>query len=502
MVRQVIETEYPAHYLGAVPIFLSTEAGATLDDFCRTNAALLNAYCQRDTAKFLYEAEDVIKQLGHTRPLLVLHTEGGVAKVCKSTPLTCIHSDQVANYLTLAQIGKLCGEKEIVALDMGGSGMKACLLEGNNYIYNRTPAIDDIPLKTPILEFAPLAKGGHCVAEVNNNAIRLGVETLEPACYGARGDKPTVTDACVTLGLIARNDLNSVKAMNTEKARQVITDALARPLGISPEEAARMVLSEVKAAAVLLLKALVENKEVNMEHVTLFCLGGMSGIFCCDVAQQLGISRIYCPPMSWAFSALGCIFAPVLHSYEMCAKKVIRGSASPKDRDWFNGIVQGLENIACRDMMGEGFSADKLSFVLELEATTNSSQGVIEAPRVLETEGNMVSLFESFAKELRQSAPIDELAIELFRLRTAGPMNPYQFSTHESANKDPQKAFREEIDIYMDNALRKVAVYRREMLECGNVVTGPALIQSQGDTVFVPSGKAYSVDAFLGGVIE
>ncbi len=40
-----------------------------------------------------------------------------------------------------------------------------------------------------------------------------------------------------------------------------------------------------------------------------------------------------------------------------------------------------------------------------------------------------------------------------------------------------------------------------EKLSCGNVVSGPAIIESSNTTVVLPPGAAYTVDKYLNGLI-
>lgn len=44
-VKELIESDYPRHYLGAVPVFISSDFGSEQDDLERTNRCLLNVYC-------------------------------------------------------------------------------------------------------------------------------------------------------------------------------------------------------------------------------------------------------------------------------------------------------------------------------------------------------------------------------------------------------------------------------------------------------------------------
>ncbi len=80
-VRQIITESYPKHYLGAVPLLLSSQVTPYPDDAKRTAAAVLNAYFHRGLAQSLYRAEDSLRANGYTRPLLIVGADGGVTRV-------------------------------------------------------------------------------------------------------------------------------------------------------------------------------------------------------------------------------------------------------------------------------------------------------------------------------------------------------------------------------------------------------------------------------------
>ncbi|MBA7632400.1 Acetophenone carboxylase alpha subunit [subsurface metagenome] len=82
-IRQIADDDYPKHYLGAVPLMLSSEVSTADDDASRTNVALLNAYFHPDMVRFLYKAEDDVRNIGYRKPLLVVHSDSGVTRVAE-----------------------------------------------------------------------------------------------------------------------------------------------------------------------------------------------------------------------------------------------------------------------------------------------------------------------------------------------------------------------------------------------------------------------------------
>ena len=59
-VAEVIESQYPDHYLGAVPVLMGSEMAQVHDDATRTHCSLINAYTHTRLASSLFQAEDML----------------------------------------------------------------------------------------------------------------------------------------------------------------------------------------------------------------------------------------------------------------------------------------------------------------------------------------------------------------------------------------------------------------------------------------------------------
>ena len=84
-VKKAVESRYPDHYLGAVPVLLGSEMAQVDDDVTRAHCAIINAYVHTRLADSLFRAEDLLRyDEGWERALLVGHINGGVARVGKT----------------------------------------------------------------------------------------------------------------------------------------------------------------------------------------------------------------------------------------------------------------------------------------------------------------------------------------------------------------------------------------------------------------------------------
>jgi N-methylhydantoinase A len=95
MVKRWIESDYPRHYLGAVPVLISTDYSSEPDDFLRTSVSLLNAYIWFNVDRFLRRVETLLRQQGYKHGLLVELADGDVVDIPKVTPLKTYVSDQI-----------------------------------------------------------------------------------------------------------------------------------------------------------------------------------------------------------------------------------------------------------------------------------------------------------------------------------------------------------------------------------------------------------------------
>jgi N-methylhydantoinase A/oxoprolinase/acetone carboxylase beta subunit len=92
--QEIMRSDYPRHYLGAVPVLLASDFSREQDDLARTNICLLNAYTWFSLDQTLRRIEAVLRQHNYRRSLLVAQTDGPAVPIPKVTPLKTCGTDQ------------------------------------------------------------------------------------------------------------------------------------------------------------------------------------------------------------------------------------------------------------------------------------------------------------------------------------------------------------------------------------------------------------------------
>jgi N-methylhydantoinase A/acetophenone carboxylase len=507
-VREIAEDDYPKHYLGAVPLLLSGEVSSSSDEASRTNIALLNAYFHPDMVRFLYKSEDEVRKQGYRKPLLVVHADGGVARVAKTTAIMTHNSGPSAGVLGTAYMSRLYQLPCVASMDIGGTSTDISLVINSRHGYKREAVLEGIPVKMPVIEVYPAAAGGGSIARpTKEKRIQVGPDSAGampgPACYGLGGTEATSTDACVVLGYIDPDYfLGGKRKLDAGLAREVITGNLARPLGISVETCGRLVTEAMEDICAEDISNLIKAGGYNPADFVLFSFGGAGGLYCGGIADKVGIPRIYCFRFSSVFSAFGSSCADVLHTYESLARLSLKRDGKPSPIKEFNKMVKGLTDSVLKDMRGEGFPPEKVSLSLELEAAAGDNAAVLASPVILlDGPPDVGKILDAFAGQ-NNSGRTDELSIHLFRLRATSPAAHPELASHQFAGKGPEKALKGHRDVYWKDSFTRTPIYEQSNLESGNVVTGPAIIESEDTTVLIPQDKKYTVDNFLNGVIE
>ena len=239
----------------------------------------------------------------------------------------------------------------------------------------------------------------------------------------------------------------------------------------------------------------------NPADFVLFSFGGAGSLYCSGIADKVGIPKIYCFRFSSVFSAFGSSCADVLHTYEALSRLSLKRDGTPAQVQGFNKVVKGLMNSVLRDMRGEGFPPEKVAFSLELEVESGKTTAVFESPvTLLEGPQDINKIIDAFAAS--GNTAVNELKVHLFRLRATSPAAHPELATHDFAGKSPEKALKGHRQVYWKDGFARTAIYGQSRLQCGNVVTGPAVIESDDTTILIPKGKKYSVDNLLNGIIE
>ena len=523
-IKEIIEEEYHGAYLGAMPVFLSSEIAPRIYEYPRTMMAILNAYLHQSMYEELSGISDELRERKYLRPMMMIHNTGGMAGVLRTSAVNTYNGGPVAGLMGSAYVGRLYGFRNVVTTDMGGTSFDIGMVaEGSPRFYQFMPVIDRWLVDTTIVDTHSIGAGGGSIARVNEliaNRVEVGPESAGsmpgPACYNQGGTEPTVTDADVVLGYI-NPDYFHGGAIKLEKSRaeRAIRDKIAAPLGMSVEEAAWMIKKIVDGNMGQAIWRETVLKGFDPREFILFGFGGAGPTHSCGYARTAEMDRVVIFPFAPVFCAFGSSSMDIVHLYERSRHfhlldPVTHGYMT--DYEAFNETVKALKDEALRDLRGEGYPDEEVDYTLELDMKFGGQLNVKRAtsPGVfLEEEKDVIAIREAFEREYAEAySPMGltpEAGIEIYNfvLRARVPQPKPELVRHTMEGADPSAALAGRRQAYWGvGGWMDTPVYRQEQLRPGNVLDGPAIIEAEDTTVVIEPDWRFRLGEYMDGILE
>ncbi|MCX7178954.1 MAG: hydantoinase/oxoprolinase family protein, partial [Proteobacteria bacterium] len=237
-VKRVTLLRYPRHLLGAVPILYSHQLSDDHDSARRTWSSLLNSFLHPSMERFLYNAENVMREHRTKNPLLIFGNDGTSSRVAKCIALKTWGSGPRGGMEGAKAIALHYGRKALVAMDIGGTTTDIGLIENATVRERRWWQLESIGISFPLSDVESFGAGGSSVFRVDQGNILIGPESVGstpgPACFGRGGRQATITDAYLLLGVLdADSYFGGNLKLDAARAKAAIEEHIAKPLGIS-----------------------------------------------------------------------------------------------------------------------------------------------------------------------------------------------------------------------------------------------------------------------------
>jgi N-methylhydantoinase A/acetophenone carboxylase len=418
------------------------------------------------------------------------------------------------------------GFKNIITTDMGGTSFDlGIILDGKAPFYVWRPVIDRWLTELSILEVKILGAGGGSIAWINKamgNRLECGPHSAAaipgPACYDKGGKEATVTDADLVLGYIDPDYFwGGRMKLNTEKAIEAIRKKVAEPLKMDVYEAAMGIKKVIDAKMGNEVYKETVLRGYDPRDFVMFAFGGAGPTHCCGYNEYIGV--VGCPkivtfPSSPEFCAVGAGLIDASRVFEQSRRIQLFHPATGKylpDLEEFNAIVRRLEAQARQTIKDDGFEAEKIIFTLELDMRFGVQVYYtrIVSPRMyLKTEDDAKAVCDQFIQDYSKKYSKDSarqevgVSVENFCLRALVTRPKPQMPKYEYKGEKSDKALKGSRKVFWDSGFEETPVYNHELLAYGNIVKGPAIIESFDTTYVIPKRMKFTVDQFYNGIIE
>ncbi len=311
-------------------ITLSIDVLPQIREYERTSTTVINAYVGPPVRRYVEEMSADLRQAGCPAKVMIMQSSGGTvgAASVMQKPAQIVECGPAAGVVGAAHLCKKLGIASAITFDMGGTTAKGSLIEHGDFIYAESYEVGaamstagaiagggGYALKLPVIDISEVGAGGGSIVRIDRGgSIRVGPQSAGampgPACYGAGGDAPTVTDANVVTGFLNQTALaGGTVAIDAALSHQAIDRTIAAPLDLDLHKAAYGVHLVANATMVRAIKAVTTYRGRDPRDFAIIAFGGNGGVHGAGIARSLEVRRVIVPPAAGVFSAVGLLVA-------------------------------------------------------------------------------------------------------------------------------------------------------------------------------------------------
>ena len=196
-------------------ITTSAALSPMMGEYERTSTAVVNATLAPGIVTYLRNLDVKLRELGLSRPLLLVQSNGGAISVDQVAPrpVNLLLSGPAAavgalNYYRHAIDGSGIAPEDagnLISMEIGGTSCDVMLMSRGEVAMKDDLMIAGYHVSIPSIDIHTIGAGGGTIAGVDPaGMLYVGPQGAGarpgPACYGLGGTEPTVTDAQLVLG--------------------------------------------------------------------------------------------------------------------------------------------------------------------------------------------------------------------------------------------------------------------------------------------------------------
>ncbi len=483
-----------AHEIGFTQISTSHGVSPLMKFVSRGDTTVVDAYLSPILKRYVAR---ISTALGDDTRLLFMQSSGGLTEASLFEGKDAILSGPAGGVVGAVETARLAGIKRLIGFDMGGTSTDVCHYDGELERSFETE-VAGVRMRAPMMQIHTVAAGGGSILHYDHGRLRVGPDSAGanpgPAAY-RRGGPLTVTDANVMVGKLLPAYFPPVFGANGKAALDAETvhtqfKSLAQNLDRKPEDVADGFIRIAVENMAQAIKKISVQRGHNVANYALTCFGGAGGQHACLVADALGMSRILFHPLSGVLSAYGMGLADIRASRE-------RAIEMPLDNDGLRHVVKAIETLGAKtrgEVEAQGITPSQIEIIPCLHLRYAGTDTAL-----LIAHGTLDSVRAHFETGHRQRfgfvATDKSIIIEALSVEATGKTADVTESDAIVTIKQSPPIVERQSRFFSEGAWQDAAIFRRDALQAGHRIKGPAIIIEPHQTIVIEPEWAGEVTA-------
>jgi N-methylhydantoinase A len=495
--------ELIVEHLSGVPYTLSHVLNPSLREYRRASSAAIDASLKPQMSAYMRNLTGRLSKAGFGGRVLIVTSQGGMmdASDIADQPIHLINSGPSMAPVSGRYFAREDeGSDTAVIADTGGTTYDVSLVRKGRIPWSRETWIGQ-PYRGhmtgfPSVDVKSIGAGGGSIAWVDDGGmLHVGPQSAGavpgPACYGQGGDKPTLTDASLVLGYLDPEFfLGGTMSLDMDGARSAIEREVAKPMNLSLEDAAAAVISIATENMVQAIVDITVNQGIDPRDAILIGGGGAAGINSTAIGRRLGSERVIIPEVGAALSAAGAMMSDLHSQYT----RTFFATSNDFDTAGVNAILDVLEASCNQFINGPGEGSLEQTIEFFAEARYPEQVWEIEVPlasRRFESDADVDALVSEFHKVHEDIFAINDpdSGVEVVGWTASVKCRLRKGESGSLAKRNMKASQDGTRKVYFSGHGYVDATVRRfEVMKEGELLTGPAIIESPFTTVVVDPG--------------
>jgi N-methylhydantoinase A len=494
--RELVAERYPG-----LAVSLSHEVAPIWREYERGNTVIVDAYLKPSLQRYVGGLSEAFGAHGIGARWSLLKSNGGgaLAAEAQEVPSHVLLSGIAGGAIGGAHFLRLGGAEDGICLDMGGTSCDVCLVLGGEPLYSSDFEIEfGFPVSVQSVSTRTIGAGGGSIGWVDPGGfLQVGPQSAGadpgPACYGRGGEEATITDANLLLGrLDPAYFLGGRLAVDPALARGAL-ERLGARLGRDPVDVASAMVRVTNENMANAIRIVTVEQGIDPRDFVLVAFGGAGATHAAEIADAIGMRRVFVPPNPGLCSAFGALV-------RVDAVRSVFLTDRGTDAAELEALFAALEERALADFAAQGGAEPSVrrSIAMRYQGQ-NYEQEVVVPPGELTPEAleavyaDYHRLYEGFYGYRLEGIPIELVRLSAVVTAPAAALRPV-------ASPGAAPGAEELRDVYFDGGFVPTPILRRESLGEGERRAGPLIVESMDSTVVVPPAWTLVVQA--GGILE
>ena len=502
--KEFIEKEHPEMFCS-----LSSEY-PVIREFERSSTAVADAYVKPVMDRYLQLLGNLLKERGLQVDCYIMKSNGGIvtSTSARDRPIEVFLSGPSGGAIMAKFMGEMTGVRNLIGCDMGGTSFDVTLLANGEYAFSRSKYLyPGVPIVAPMIDIVTIGAGGGSIAWLDlGGALKVGPQSAGarpgPACYGAGGEEPTVTDANVVLGRLNPEYFSGGAIKIYPDLAHKAIKRLADKIGRSVLETARGILDISITNMTQAIRVVSIERGHDPKDFALIAFGGAGPLHSGAIARQLGIPKIIVPLYPGAGCALGMTLADIRFDYTKSYPTTVETADLGAIEKTFEEMARsGIEAMKREKYRGEPLILKTAEMRYEGQnweiPIPMPTEGPYDRQRVMDAFDQEHKRLYGFTVAMRHE--VMNLRVSAIGRRPSLDLEKFLKPPHKvgKALKGKRRVFVDE-----ENDFIELEIYERGNLLVGAEIKGPAVLEQMDSTTYMPPRTIARVDKFRNLILD